>query len=348
VSDVASIPSSKDVAQPDYCGIGWQFGALTVQRFGGMLAPLTFVLENGRPTSPLFLAPWIADVRDSAVPGVIAKLRGEWPCVPFGAPPDPDGFSPAWAAALNAVTNQTALHGYGSNADWYFTQLSTSELELMCVYPDHDDIESLTRRIRAIPNAPAIELSLTVRARRLTRLPIGLHFTFGVVGGPVIVRPRKFAMGWTFPGPLGASQVFARDRWFRDLACVPGREGHNLDATRFPFNTPNEDILQLTGIEGCCSLDYPVEAYRVTLDWNCRQFPSLLLWLSNRAIATPPWNGRTVALGVEPVCSAFSLGSGVSMHANPIADAGTPTAIQIDAEHPFETTYSISASTIAN
>jgi hypothetical protein len=48
-------------------------------------------------------------------------------------------------------------------------------------------------------------------------------------------------------------------------------------------------------------------------------------------------------LGVEPICSAFSLGSGVSAHANPIAESGTDTAIEIEAGQSFETTYWISA-----
>jgi hypothetical protein len=342
---VNGIPSAPEKGpEPDYCALGWRFGALTVQRFGGMLGPLTFVLPDGRTASPLFISPWVAETPDSATPSVIAHLRGEWPCVPFGVRPDPTGFAPAWAAALEPVVDQRPLHGYGSNVDWQFTQVSASMLELACIYPDDDDVHSLTRRIRPVPDAPAVELSLTVRARRTMRVPIGLHFTFGCARSPIIVRPGKFAEGWTFPGPLGASQAFAHDRRFDDLARVPGRVAGELDATRFPFDHPNEDVLQLTDVEGSCTLEYPAEAYRVTLAWNRTHFPSLLLWLSNRALKIPPWNGRTVALGVEPVCSAFGLGRGVSTHANPIAESGTNTAIEITAGQVFETTYRISAS----
>jgi hypothetical protein len=343
VSDAASIAGSPRGVEPEYCALGWRFGALTVQRFGGMLGPLTFVLPDGRAASPLFLAPWVAESQDPAWPQVITHLRGEWPCVPFGARPDPAGFSPAWAAALESAADHRPLHGYGSNVDWRFTQVSSSMLELTCLYPEEDDVHSLTRRIQPLPDAPAVELSLTVRARRTTRVPMGLHFTFGCVRSPVILRPGRFAAGWTFPGPLGASQAFAHDRRFDNLACVPGRAVSQLDATQFPFDEPNEDLLQLTGVEGSCSLEYPAEAYRVELAWNRAHFPSLLLWLSNRALEIPPWSGRTVALGVEPVCSAFGLGSGVSTHANPIAESGTDTAIDVEAGQSFETTYWISA-----
>jgi hypothetical protein len=307
------------------------------------MGPLTFVLPDGRTASPLFVAPWVAEIPDPASPPVITRLRGEWPCVPFGSRPDPAGFSPAWAAALGSAADKRPLHGYGSNINWRFTQVCPSMLELTCIYPDEDDIHSLTRRIRPVPNAPAVELSLTVRARHTTRVPIGLHFTFGCAQGPIIIRPGKFRAGWTFPGPIGASKAFADDRQFDSLARVPGRGLRDLDATMFPFEEPNEDVLQLTGVEGSCSLEYPAEGYRVELAWNRAHFPSLLLWLSNRALQIPPWSGRTIALGAEPACSAFALGSGVSTHANPIAQSGTNTAIDIEAGQSFETTYWISA-----
>ena len=346
LSDFPSVPGST-ATEPDYGALGWRFGALTVQRFGAMLGPLTFVLPSGRAVSPLFQAPWAAEVSDPAVLGVIAHLRGEWPCVPFGVQPEPREFTERWAAPLRGATDRTLLHGHGANVEWRFTRVSAATLELTCAYPADDDIHSLTRCIRAIPDEPAVELILTVRARRPTRVPIGLHFTFGSVASPVVIRPGRFEAGWTYPGPLGASQAFARDRPFADLARVPGCAAGSLDATRFPFEHPNEDLLQLTGVEGSCSLDYPEQAYRVTLAWNREHFPSLHLWLSNRAVKTAPLSGRTVALGVEPVCSAFGLGKGVSAGANPIAASGTKTAIDIDPGHPFETTYRISAADLA-
>ena len=45
----------------DYRGLGWAHGALTVQRLGAMLAPVTFVLANGRQISPMHIAPWSAE-----------------------------------------------------------------------------------------------------------------------------------------------------------------------------------------------------------------------------------------------------------------------------------------------
>jgi hypothetical protein len=106
--------------------------------------------------------------------------------------------------------------------------------------------------------------------------------------------------------PLGASQAFARERRFRDLACVPGGDGFNLDATRFAFDIPNEDVLQLTGVEGCGSLHDPADAYRVTLG--------------------PAGNFRVFSCG-------FRIAH-LKSRANPIVDSGTDSAIEIDGPCP--------------
>ena len=71
-------------ADDKYRGLGWAHGALTVQRLGAMLAPITFVLADGRQVSPMHVAPWANAPGTETLPGILRKLRGEWPCVPFG------------------------------------------------------------------------------------------------------------------------------------------------------------------------------------------------------------------------------------------------------------------------
>jgi hypothetical protein len=69
----------------------------------------------------------------------------------------------------------------------------------------------------------------------------------------------------------------------------------------------------------------------------------VMLWLSNRGLEASPWNAQHVALGIEPVCSAFGLGLAVTRAPNPLRRAGTPTAIEFDPDNPFKTSYRISA-----
>jgi hypothetical protein len=56
-----------------------------------------------------------------------------------------------------------------------------------------------------------------------------------------------------------------------------------------------------------------------------------------------PWNGRHLALGMEPICSPFGLGPAVARADNPMAKVGTPTARDFTAGEAFTTRYRIEA-----
>lgn len=80
----------------DSCrGLSWAHGILTVQRLGAMLAPVTFLLADGRQASPMHIAPWSSDPEAETLPGILRKLRGEWPCVPFGYSVPAEGWPEA-------------------------------------------------------------------------------------------------------------------------------------------------------------------------------------------------------------------------------------------------------------
>ncbi|QRI66413.1 hypothetical protein JQ506_23945 (plasmid) [Shinella sp. PSBB067] len=103
-----------------------------------------------------------------------------------------------------------------------------------------------------------------------------------------------------------------------------------------PFAEDIEDLLQLTGIDGGVALHYRDAGFRARLSVSS----------SGTAIAAArpiPGGGRHVALGVEPVASAFDLGPAVSTAANPLARAGTPTALAFAPDRPFLTRYRLSA-----
>jgi hypothetical protein len=328
----------------DFVGLAWRCGSLSVQRHGGMLGPLTFIIEGGRQVSPLYLAPWAAEESRPALPEILRNLRGEWPCVPFGSYRPADGFPPDWAEVMGSGAGDPYLHGYGSNTKWNWTNITPYEVELSCRYPANDDIEELVRRITPVPDRAAVDLELVVNARRRTRLPVGLHFTFCKPRTQAILRPGAFREAWTSPGPpYDEIQAFAPNRRFQDLRSVPANSGGHIDATVFPLLVPAEDLIQLIGIDGQFAIDLPGDESRVSLAWNREHFPSVMLWMSNRGLRKAPWNGEHVALGIEPICSAFGLGLDATRNNNPLARTGTNTVIEFDPARPFRTTYRISA-----
>jgi hypothetical protein len=333
-------------SQDAYRGLGWAHGTLTVQRHGAMLAPLTFLLADGRQVSPMHVAHWAGEPGTEALPGVLQRLRGEWPCVPFGYSIAADGSPPDWAALMGPAAADEEVHGHCSNHPWHWEASDDNSLRLAIDYPDGSPIARLVRTITCDPAAPAVDITLRIEVREDCRLPIGLHPTFRLptAVGAARIEPASFDNGRTFPGSVEPGrEAFAVDHIFADLAAVPGRHGGTMDATSVPLAVDTEELLQLNGIDGEVALANVNEGYRVRLTWQKEHFPSLLLWYSNRGRKAMPWNGRHVALGMEPICSPFGLGLGTALSKNPIARSGTPTARSFKAGETFATRYRIEA-----
>ncbi len=329
---------------PSYRALGWAHGACTVQQLGAMIGPAVFLMPGGRQVSPLQVAPWAGLPGTEDLPGILQRLRGEWPCVPFGysVPVTPD--TPAdWAPFLGPAEPDEEIHGHGSNQNWNWAGSgSDGSIALQLDYPAGSPVRRIERVIRPDPDAPAMDFILRIETRAACRLPLGLHFTFRLPDAPgaAQIEPGSFRIGRTYPGTVepGAS-VFAIGRSFDRLNSVPDRDGGFTDAARVPFGRPVEELLQLDGIEGTACLVNTAEDWRARISWDAEVFPSLLLWYSNRGRTAAPWNGRHVALGMEPICSPFGLGAATARADNPVSRSGTPTARAFAAGETFETQY---------
>jgi len=325
--------------------IAWLHGMASVQALGGMLGPVTFLLPDGRQVSPLHVAPWFDDPDRTAQPPILQELRGEWPCVPFGTDA-PRTLPEGWSATGETFDSANVPHGHSSNAEWVFTDAAADRLTLTCDYPGAHPIRRLTRTIAADPKAPAIDITLTVEARRPCRLPIGLHPTLRLpLTGQARLIPPSFRQGRTFPLDVEPGQgLLQPGATFSELAEIPGRSGGTISLAALPLTENTEELVQLCGVSGGFRLHH-ADGWHVTLDWDTSHFPSLLLWVSNRGRASAPWNSRHVALGVEPVCAAFDLGPAVSSSPNPISAAGIGTAHRFEPGTPFTTQYRIGVGT---
>ncbi|MFM7335954.1 MAG: hypothetical protein ACKO1H_16380, partial [Tabrizicola sp.] len=325
--------------------IAWAHGMASVQALGGMLGPVTFLLPDGRQVSPLHVAPWFDDPTRSAQPPILQELRGEWPCVPFGTDALralPEG----WSATGETFDGADVPHGHSSNVEWVFTKTTHDHIALTCDYPEAHPIRRLTRTIAADPKAPALDITLTVEARRPCRLPIGLHPTLRLpLTGQARLESPAFRQGRTFPLDVepGQGRLFP-GATFPSLTAIPSRDGTTLSLTHLPLTENTEELVQLCGVTGGFRLHHP-DGWHVALDWDTSHFPSLLLWISNQGRSYAPWNSRHVALGVEPVCAAFDLGPAVSNAPNPISAAGIATAHAFDPDTPFTTRYRIGVGT---
>jgi hypothetical protein len=333
----------------DHRGLGWAHGALTIQRLGAMLAPVTFVLADGRQVSPMHIAPWSNEPEGDALPGILRKLRGEWPCVPFGYSVPAEGWPAAWARVMGPPEPDEEAHGHSSNHHWTWRESGSGSLSLSLIYPQASPVERVERTVTPDPSAPAIDIEFKIVVRHACRLPIGLHPVFRL---PVETRAATLELGGfdegrTYPHDVepGAA-LFARDKNFFELTAVPSRSGKTVDASRLPLAAATEELLQIEGADGMAALVNHAEGYRVDLTWQKEHFPSLLLWYSNRGRKAAPWNGRHVAIGIEPICSPFGLGPATALADNPVAQSGIATALEFSPEKPFVTRYRIEASAL--
>lgn len=325
--------------------LSWDRGEATLQSLGGMLAPVRFDLEDGRSVFPLHVAPWHGeDVSDQ--PGVLQRLRGDWPCIPFGYPPTSPIPAP-WDKGTRTIPmteREHHPHGYGANHHWSLRRAEGSRLTAAIRYPEDSPIAMLEREVEGMPGRSEIACCLTVTPRRDCLLPIGLHPVFRLPEGDgeasLDVGPHRRI--WSHPlddsPPLSLVHT---NRRFEDLASLRSRDDQPLSLTRLPLPGRSETLLLLTGACGRVVLTNTAERYRVILQWDRELFPSLMLWISNRGRAYRPWNGRHLALGIEPVRAAFDLGHAISASPNPLRREGTETAYAFRAGIPLSTRYSI-------
>lgn len=328
-----------DVNKPVEWTLRWAFGEVTVQALGGMVAPLTFRLGDGRSVSPLQVAPWGAD-NDAQWPGVLRRLRGEWPCLPYGASKPPAGLPKGWTGH---AADDSWDHGYTANHDWYLVSQTATEIQIAIDYPDQGPIECLQRTVRVRPNEAAIDVELTIHARQDAQVPLALHPTFKVPVSGVHITSAQAARVHTYPVPTeaGVSRL------------VPNTTGPSLDAmpitggalqsyTALPLPYATEELMQMEQCQTPFVLHYPQDKVDVQLRWDTSVLPDALIWISNAGRSHAPWSSRHYALGVEPMSGFFDLGRVVTPTSEHPLAANKGVALQ--AHMPLVVSYSLSAS----
>jgi hypothetical protein len=339
----------------------WEHGVITVKPGGAMMSS-SFRLADGRVVAPM----QVSRTPDS---GRIF-LRGEWPCVPFGRARDLPGISecPDWFAACNEALlrgdrEEGPQHGVATGGIWEVLDDGAASGTMSLAFEIAEGpIASLTRTITPDPDAPGVDITLTVSPRADCRLCVGLHPTLARAARIVpLARPRYFA---SLPGHLEddtgrADYSFeaAPGQRFSSLEAVPAAGGGpTLDLSRLPCTGRSENLIQLVGvqpdgrgIDGTTgvALENSELGCTTTVRWHPDDFPSCQLWMSNRGRPGKPFGGNHVALGIEPVCGCWDLGPTVGAGDNPIAADGVPTAVDFRAGQPWQAAYRIECEVLA-
>jgi hypothetical protein len=315
----------------------WPNGRAELQRLGAMLAPVVFSAPGHADFSPMQLAPWADEPGAQALPGILRRLRGEWPCVPFGTTQCPPDLPPDWQTL---PADDEWGHGYASNHEW--TWLPRADPSLLALTITTPDGTRLTRTVSAAADAPALDIELRVDVSTPRRWPIALHPTLRLDAGRVALDVPHAGQGITYPVPAdpGVSRLAPNQRFDR-LSAVPRADGSLADLARYPQPIDSEELLQLRAITGPVNAHYLDAGWSLTLDWDRALLPDLMLWVSHRGRRHAPWNRRHWALGVEPVNGVFDLGRVATPPADhPLADR---RGIPLTPGEPWVLRYRIAA-----
>jgi hypothetical protein len=328
--------------------MAWEHGSAQVQPLGAMLGPVRLRVRDSHAIDFMHVAPWAAGPGTPGLPGlpgIMRRLRGEWPCIPFGRTDYPDGLPPGW---IERIPDDKWDHGYASNHVWQCIESTPTRVRMAIDYPPDAAVARIERIVEADPRAPALNISLTVWARRASRLPAGLHPTFRLPSTPARVAVMLGAHKGIYSYPTSAGPDLSRllpDTRSDSMARMAGTDGP-LDWSRLPYDGQAEDLMQVRSVaaEGVAppfALHYLDDDACVGLWWDTAQLPDLMLWVSNRGRAHFPWSSRHMALGAEPVNSLFDLGRVA------VAPPGHPLAgrlgVTLTPAHPWQTHYRIAA-----
>lgn len=339
------------MSDPGSWQFAWDRGEAEVQSLGAMLGPVQFRLDDGREVQPFAVAPWSDDrsAAHAALPPLLKRLRGEWPCVPFGMPEPPPNLPAGWLPErIETRGYGSHFHGYSSNADWTLVDLEPNGIELQLTYPEDHPVEQVSRTIRSVAGRARIEMEFVIVTRRAAQLPIGLHPVFSLpkVPGSAVLRFGAEARISTYPIAVepGVSRLLpsVEDAPIRD---VPTAEEGALDLSRLPLPFDTEELVLVTDHGGEAVLTLIDAGYSARLMWNPDDFVSCMLWLSNRGRSAYPWNGRFEAIGIEPVTAPFDLGTDAAANSdNPLSRRGIRTARSFEAGERWTTRYAIELS----
>ena len=279
---------------------------VTVLREGGHIAE---VLHKGSGVNPLWIPPWPsiepstyqaaqypeygADTESKLLCGIM----GHNLCLDVFGPPSPEEA----AAGLN-VHGESSVVPYQIDSDRTRLQ-ATAELPLAGL--------RITRTLHLMPDGDTVEVSEIVDNLSATDRPIAWtqHVTLGPPflehGTTRIQIPAERSR--TFEDDFG--EVNLQPATDFNWPNAPGNSGRAVDLSVFSHEAKSSNytahLLGRSSSEAYFSAYSPQSNVHLRYRWQRTDFPWLGIWEENRQRLTPPWNGRTVALGMEFGVSPF-------------------------------------------
>jgi hypothetical protein len=316
----------------------WRVASSTVEAFvtrtGGQLGPVTFD-RSGRRIRPLSVAPWATEPHPRGLPPMLATLRGDFFCMPFGGNEHPHRGE------------QHPPHGETANVAWSFRSLTKQQgrTELQLTLRTRVRPATVTKVVRLIDGHDAVYTRHVIEGASVP-MNLGhqamLRFPAGDATGAIATSP--FVHGQVYPGPLenpatGGYQSLRPGATFTSLAEVPALDGSTADLSRYPARRGFEDLATVVHDDALrfawTAVTFAAEGYVWLTLKDPRVLRQTIFWISNGGRHYAPWSGRHVdVMGIEDVTSYFHEGLAASASPNPFSRAGWPTTLRLSPRWP--------------
>ncbi|MGB2821834.1 MAG: hypothetical protein WBF17_12695, partial [Phycisphaerae bacterium] len=271
---------------------------------------------------------------------VLVPLRGDFFCMPFGAPSTHRGES----HVCHGETATAKWKCRGVKADGDVTRLTMTMKTK--VRPG-----KVTKRLQLVAGHNVVYVQHVLEGYS-GGVSLGHHaiLAVGEREGSIRVATSPFRLGMTNPGVVGDPaerqyQSLAIGEEFTSLAEVPllWKDPATADCTRFPARTGFTDLLGVFAKPEECPAWTTATVEDEGFLWFALKdpavLPTTLLWISNRGRHNPPWNGRNRCLGLEDVCGYFANGLADSARENLLTQAGIPTTVRLSKKAPTTINY---------
>ncbi|MEO8668463.1 MAG: hypothetical protein ABI399_08105 [Bauldia sp.] len=294
--------------------------SLALTETGGHLSDVVFTVDGGRKVSPMHTAPWANETLPADTWEILRVLRGDFFCAPFGS--------------SDLIPGETRVHGLPANGTWRVTGSKPGSIDAVL---DGTVLgATVAKRVEVRPGESVV-YQRHVMTGGSGRLPVGHHAMLRAER-PLLLSFAPWTMALTPPDPVetppGGRPLLANDQTIADLTHARRADGGTVDLTVYPTPDGFESIWMLvadrTPAFGWVTATSPDENWVWFSLKNPRILPQTLFWLSNGGRDYPPWNGRhKCAIGIEEICGYFHVGHAASIGENPVAAAGSPTAVTL-------------------
>ncbi len=294
---------------------------------GGFISDL--VIDGNK--APLHIAPWIGETLPGDIPPMLAMLRGDFFCAPFGA--------------ADVDPSEDRPHGATANRRWITLDIRDDAGHW--VLDGTVNGATVHKHVWLEPDEPMVYQEHVFEGGSGS-IPVAHHLMLKVKS-PIELKFSPYEWIGTPPDPVETDDVMGRSllaygKTFEKLEQTPLSDGSIADLSVYPTLERHEDIVMLRSRrdleKGWVTAVCREEDWMFFAEKDVATLPGTTLWMSNGGRNYAPWNGRhTGVLGIEECCSYFHLGHRASIDSNPLSEMGYPTAIELGTDKPVRIRY---------